>query len=441
MYTRYYNFTQLPFAILPDPRFLYLSEGHNEALSRLAYGISGDENMMILTGDSGTGKTILSHGLRRQAIGEAAFAIIPNPKITSYELLESVCRELGLYSGQGRGSIRAFIEQIHVYLLDKQDQGQKTVILIDEAQNLDANVLKQLHLLTALETGAGSSLRIILVGRPELLEVLKQPDLKEVSQSISARYELAPLKENEVRNYIYHRLRAAGNDSTTLFSDKAVRQIAKLSRGLPRSINLLADRALLAAFAVNAETVDVSTVKRVGKEILPQRKNIGKFTMKKAMVGGAALLCLVMPMFLLFSSGDENEGMSEAINPAIAEDISAETSTREVLSHVSAEQEKEEKISAAELVEKIEPEEQIDAVAAEETGRDQDKDQVKVKVGDLLLLPSADGVYNADSLAARQDPFLPPKTPEHTIRIAAPLLVLDNAGPVPQETVEKLLKK
>jgi general secretion pathway protein A len=438
MYTRYYNFTQLPFAILPDPRFLYLSEAHNEALSRLAYGISGDERIMILTGESGTGKTILSHGLRRQTIGEAAFAIIPNPKITAYELLESVCRELGLYSGQGRGSIRAFVEQIHIYLLDKREKGQKTVILIDEAHNLDANVLKQLHILTALEAGEGSSLRIILVGRPELLEILNHPDLKEVSDSISGRYVLTPLKEIEVRNYINHRLRAAGNDSSKLFSDKAVRLIAKLTRGLPRSINLLADRALLAAFAVNADTVDVATVKRVGRDILPQRKRTGKFTGTRTMIGGGVLLCVAISMFFLFSSGNDDEGMSKSLEPAIAENIPAEPRTRDALSPVSAEKEQQGDESVAEVGQKIEPA-QVELLSVETDGKDQE--QVKVKVGDIAFLSSAENMNKADSLAVRPDPFMPPGTSEHIIRIAAPLLVLEHAGPVPQETVDKLLKR
>jgi general secretion pathway protein A len=267
MYTRYFGLTEKPFAISPNPRYLYMSELHREALAHLLYGIDGDGCLILLTGDVGTGKTTVCRCLLGHLPEKTDIAIILNPKLTARDLLRTICEELEILPGKEIASIKTYIDSLNNYLLHSHGEGRSTAVIIDEAQNLDINVLEQLRLLTNLETNTQKLLRIILIGQPELRDILNKPELSQVNQRITSRYHLTPLQPQDVKFYIQHRLAIAGRDNDALFSDTAIRHAAKLTNGIPRLINLLCDRALLGAYAESADHVDLRIMKKAGREI------------------------------------------------------------------------------------------------------------------------------------------------------------------------------
>jgi len=244
MYKEYFGLEEMPFSIAPDPRYLYMSDQHREALAHLLYGFNSDGGFVLLTGNVGTGKTTICRCLLEQIPEKTAIAFIINPKLTVDELLAVICDEFGIKYPAGNKSIKLFIDNINTYLLEAHAIGHRAVLIIDEAQNLSADVLEQLRLLTNLETNQVKLLQIILMGQPELRDKLSRPDLLQLSQRIIARYHLGALSKKEVAAYVSHRLTVAGVKDR-IFSDAAIAELYKLSGGVPRLINVLCDRALL----------------------------------------------------------------------------------------------------------------------------------------------------------------------------------------------------
>ena len=266
MYTSHFGLTESPFSITPDPRYLYMSERHREGLAHLLYGIRQPGGFVQLTGEVGTGKTTLCRCLLAQLPPEVDVAFVLNPRLTVVELLATVCDELRISYPQGMMSIKILVDLLHRNLLETHGRGRRTVLIIDEAQNLAEGVLEQIRLLTNLETTTEKLLQIILIGQPELVRLLEGRKLRQLAQRITARYHLLPLSKPETRAYIRHRVRVAGG-SDSLFTPAAVRRVHRLSGGVPRMINVICDRALLGAYAHERDRVDAGTVRRAAREV------------------------------------------------------------------------------------------------------------------------------------------------------------------------------
>ncbi|MCX7108144.1 MAG: AAA family ATPase [Methylococcales bacterium] len=267
MYKQHFHFSELPFSISPDPHFIYMSARHQEGLAHLLYGMDFGGGFVALTGEVGTGKTTLCHCLLQQLPENIDVALILNSKLNVLELVATICDELGIDYDKSQQSLKNLIDLLNQYLLTAHANGRRTVLLIDEAQNLSMDVLEQIRLLTNLETSKTKLLRIILVGQPELKDLLKRQDLRQLNQRITARYHLQPLSLQETRAYIRHRL-IVSNGQPDIFKETAIRKIYKLSSGIPRLINILCDRALLGAYSTNATLVTPAIVKAAAREVL-----------------------------------------------------------------------------------------------------------------------------------------------------------------------------
>jgi general secretion pathway protein A len=267
MYTSFFGLNEKPFAITPDPRYLYLSERHTEALAHLAYGISEAGGFIQLTGEVGTGKTTVLRSLLQQLPPHCDVALILNPRVTPAEFLLAICDELHVRVPEGAtGSVKALVDLLTHFLLDAHGRNRRIVLMVDEAQNLDAAVLEQVRLLTNLETATQKLLQIILIGQPELREVLTRADLRQLAQRITGRYHLESLRRPETIAYIRHRLRVAGA-TRDIFTPGAMRELYRLSGGVPRIINVIADRALLGAYTREEPMVDGALVRRAAAEV------------------------------------------------------------------------------------------------------------------------------------------------------------------------------
>ena len=269
MYQHYFGLAEAPFSIAPDPRYLYLSQRHQEALAHLLYGVNGDGGFVLLTGEVGAGKTTVCRCLLQQIPANCDVAYIFNPKLTVEELLSTICVEFGIACPSGNASIKVFVDCINAYLLDAHARDRHTVLIIDEAQNLSADVLEQMRLLTNLETNQRKLLQIILLGQPELAQMLERPELRQTSQRIVARYHLGPLTKPEVAAYVRHRLEIAGA-RRQLFPAALMGRIYRLSGGVPRLINVLCDRALLGTYVQGKERVDRATLMQSAREVFHQ---------------------------------------------------------------------------------------------------------------------------------------------------------------------------
>lgn len=269
MYTHYFNFTELPFSIAPDPHFIYMSARHKEGLAHLLYGITDGGGFVALTGEVGTGKTTLCHCLLQELPDNIEIALILNPKLNAIELLANICDELSIFYDKERQSLKNLVDALNRHLLGAHAAGRRTVLLIDEAQNLSREVLEQIRLLTNLETSKTKLLQIILVGQPELQQLLSSRDLRQLNQRITARYHLLPLSLAETRAYIRHRLFVC-NGNPNLFKESAIKRIFKLSSGIPRVINIICDRALLGAYAEDSKTINSAIVNKAASETLAQ---------------------------------------------------------------------------------------------------------------------------------------------------------------------------
>lgn len=271
MYNTYFGFKEAPFSIAPDPRYLFMTEQHREALAHLVYGLNSEGGCILLTGEVGTGKTTVCRCLLEQIPEQSNIALVFNPKVTATELLETICDELGIGYPQGQNSVKTYIDRINAFLLQANAAGQKTVLIIDEAQNMDHTVLEQLRLLTNLETNQRKLLQIIILGQPELLDILAQENMRQLAQRITARFHLKPLSRFELKDYISHRLAVAGS-SIQLFDEKAQQKLYQLSNGIPRIINIICDRALLGAYVENKGRVDLQTLNKAAKEVFGEHR-------------------------------------------------------------------------------------------------------------------------------------------------------------------------
>jgi len=268
MYSDYFGLRQPPFSIAPDPRYLYMSQRHREALAHLVYGMQAGGGFVLLTGDIGSGKTTVCRCLLEQTPEQVQLAYIFNPKLDAVELLHSICEEFRVPLPDGAASVKALIAPLNAFLLQAHAAGQRCVLIIDEAQNLAADVLEQLRLLTNLETREHKLLQIILIGQPELRDMLERPELEQLAQRVIARYHLQALELTDTRLYVQHRLTVAGLEGPSPFSERALRRIHQLARGVPRRINLLCDRALLGAYAKRLRQVDTALVDLAATEVL-----------------------------------------------------------------------------------------------------------------------------------------------------------------------------
>jgi general secretion pathway protein A len=267
MYASYFGLKHEPFSIAPDPHYLFMSERHREALAHLLYGLGGGGGFVLLTGEIGTGKTTLCRLFLEQVPADCNVAYIFNPKLSVEELLQSIGEEFHLPTVEGTVSVKSLVDRLNAFLLESHAHGRDNVLVIDEAQNLQPEVLEQLRLLTNLETRERKLLQIVLIGQPELKGMLARPELEQLAQRVIARYHLDALNRAETDQYVRHRMDVAGLERPLPFEPRAVRRIHELSRGIPRRINLLCDRALLGAYATSRATVDRKVVDQAALEV------------------------------------------------------------------------------------------------------------------------------------------------------------------------------
>ena len=263
MYAQFFGLNQEPFSIAPDPRYLFMSRRHREALAHLLYGLNGGGGFVLLSGEIGAGKTTVCRCFLEQIPKNCNVAYIFNPKLTVLELLKSICDEFGIAvapQASGPATVKDYTDPLNEFLLKTHAAGQNNVLIIDEAQMLSADVLEQLRLLTNLETTERKLLQIILIGQPELRTMLARPELEQLAQRVIARFHMKALSEAETRQYIQHRLAVSGMTRSLPFDRDAIERIHQLSRGIPRRINLLCDRAMLGAYARGTH--------RIGREII-----------------------------------------------------------------------------------------------------------------------------------------------------------------------------
>jgi len=327
MYLDYFGLLEAPFSIAPDPRYLYMSERHREALAHLLYGMESDGAFILLTGEVGTGKTTVSRCLLEQVPEDTNLALVLNPKLTSLELLQVICDELRIAYNKKKLTSKILVDYINRYLLGAHAQGKKTVVLIEEAQNIDLDVLEQLRLLTNLETNERKLLQVILLGQPEFLDVLDRPELSQLAQRITARFHLTPLKLSEVEEYVAHRLAIAGC-RRPIFIHGVIKGLYKYSGGVPRLINVICDRALLGCYVQNKHHIDKSTLVNAAREVLGENKaaaiktkimpqQIKLYAMVAAVFVSIALVLYFFD-FQLKSSVRKNDAIKSTVSQNIA---------------------------------------------------------------------------------------------------------------------------
>ena len=277
MYTSHYKLRENPFTLTPDPKYLFLSRQHREALNHLIYGIKEKKGFIVVTGGIGTGKTTLSRALLSGMDPSVETALIFNSYLSDMELLEVINQEFRIPLVGVERTKRRYIDALNAFLMDNYRAGKNAVVLIDEAQNLSRNVLEQIRMLSNLETETEKLLQIILVGQPELRDLLEQPSLRQLNERISVRYHLDALSEDDVPDYIGHRLTVAGDTGHLKFADDAFGKICDYSGGNPRRINILCDRALLIAYAGNGLEIDRKVVKLAIQDLKSSTAKKGTF--------------------------------------------------------------------------------------------------------------------------------------------------------------------
>lgn len=303
MYTEFFQLREMPFSITPDPAYLYMSPRHQEALGHLLYGTGQYGGFVQLTGEVGTGKTTIVRTLLEQKLADVDVAIIHNPRQSEQEFVQSICDELGVPYPRETPTLKVLVDALNEHLLKTHAAGRRTVLIIDEAQNLQPSVLEQVRLLTNLETAKDKLLRIMLIGQPELSALLARADLRQLASRITARYHLTPLNAQETREYIEHRLRVAGSQRD-IFPPEAADLVYRYTHGVPRLINIVCDRTLLGAYAQQARTVSTEMVRNAARESignLPAEFDLGAPKRWRGIEIGWALALLLCTALLLYS--------------------------------------------------------------------------------------------------------------------------------------------
>jgi general secretion pathway protein A len=285
MYMRFFGLKQQPFSLAPDPRYLYMSKRHREALAHLLYGVGGGGGFVLLSGEIGAGKTTVCRCFLEQIPKRCNVAYIFNPKLTVMELLKSICDEFHIPpspAGTQPATVKTYVDALNGFLLETHAVGQNNVLIIDEAQMLSADVLEQLRLLTNLETNERKLLQIVLIGQPELRTMLERPELEQLAQRVIARFHLQALSSKETEHYIRHRLSVAGMTRAIPFDRKALLRVHEIARGVPRRINLLCDRVMLGAYAHGRHSIDIAMIEKAAREVFgrsetsaPDRSKLG----------------------------------------------------------------------------------------------------------------------------------------------------------------------
>jgi len=297
MYQDFFSLKGQPFSISPDPDFLFLSNRHQEAIAHLQYGVQGNGGFVLLTGEVGTGKTTVCRKLLQEIGATTDIAFILNPALTEIELLATICDEFKIDYEKDKVSLKLLFDSLTAWMMNNHHQGRSAIVLIDEAQHLSFSVLEQLRLLTNIESNNKKPLQVILIGQTELQQKLKQSELRQLAQRISARYHLLPLTEQESVYYIQHRLNVAGA-SFPIFERQALREVFKRSQGVPRLINLLCDRSLLCAYTQNTLKVTASMVKKASDEIeISPNQTLFNSTFKSSWRLVALILLAVLTAF------------------------------------------------------------------------------------------------------------------------------------------------
>lgn len=321
MYHDFFGLKEQAFSIAVNPRYLYMSDQHREALAHLLYGIQIG-GFVLLTGEVGTGKTTIIRCLLEQLPEKTDIAIILNPMASGPELLRTICEELGVRYIIDDWGIKDLTDGLHHFLLDNHSKGRKTVLLIDEAQLLDPKVLEQIRLLTNLETTTEKLLQIILVGQPELKAMLAQPSLRQLSQRITARFHLESLSLAETHAYIEHRLRVAGlSNKRNPFTDDIVKKVHRFSGGIPRLINVISERILLGAYGKNRAVADSEIFDQAALEVSGTKAHLQSnaiLNKRYYVSAGAVVFCLLLALGGLLLSGSDHlvEPMTPTANAA-----------------------------------------------------------------------------------------------------------------------------
>jgi general secretion pathway protein A len=325
MYAQFFGLQQEPFAIAPDPRYLFMSERHREALAHLLYGLRGGGGFVLLTGEIGAGKTTVCRCFLEQVPEHCNVAYVFNPKLTVTELLRTICDEfhieLGAPAEAGGETVKRYLDPLNAFLLRTHAAGRNNVLIIDEAQNLSAEVLEQLRLLTNLETNERKLLQIILIGQPELRAMLARPELEQLAQRVIARFHLPALSLAETAQYVRHRLGVAGGTGPMPFDRAALRRVHRLSRGVPRRINLLCDRALLGAYAGGRKQVNATMLDQAAGEVFDEVRPTLPASTTWAL-GAAGLLAVAAVSALSLRSADGG-GVVATAAPAASTPASA----------------------------------------------------------------------------------------------------------------------
>jgi len=319
MYLDFFGLHEKPFSIAPDPRYLYMTEQHNEALAHLNYGVGDEGGFILLTGEIGTGKTTICRSLLNQLPDDVDIAYVINPRVSASEMLEAVCDDLGVEYADG-SSVKTLVDRLNQFLLESYARGRHAILIIDEAQNLDDDVLEQLRLLTNLETAEKKLLQLILLGQPELNQKLAQDSLRQLAQRVTARFHLEPLSYDEMVAYIQHRLYIAGFRGE-LFSRPALRHIYAKSGGIPRLVNIICDRAMLGAYTNDQFHIEYPLVAQACDEVVPATKGLGgnvllaKFGAHRKLI----LMLLLVGLLALYALTQfDSNGFLENLKPTPA---------------------------------------------------------------------------------------------------------------------------
>ncbi|MCH9694007.1 MAG: AAA family ATPase [Gammaproteobacteria bacterium] len=339
MYTSFFGLHEKPFSITPDPRYLFMSERHGEALAHLVYGVTESGGFVQLTGEVGTGKTTLVRTLLLNRMPDNAdVAVVLNPQITAVEFLATICEELGIEVPAEKDSIKALTDALNHHLLSAHADGRRTILVVDEAQNLAPAVLEQVRLLTNLETAKQKLLQIILIGQPELRELLDRNDLRQLAQRITGRYHLEPLSSDETAQYIEHRLRVAGALGE-VFEPAAKKEVFRISQGVPRLVNVICDRALLGGYSQESRQISRRLIKRAAAEVAGELEPTSAWR-KIALAAGITGIAVVASSFWYANRNVADDTVlvteSNVIELVPADNITSVTATDELVSDEDA---------------------------------------------------------------------------------------------------------